>query len=283
VHTAPPPSLPERPEGGERRPRWPAWYAAAGFGVAFVLTQIALVVLFVATGEDADNISSGFTAGATLIQDVIFVGTAVFFASLTLRPRAWHFGLRRARFWPAVGWAALGWFCYFAISAVYVALVDPEVDQGITEALGADEGTFGLVVAGIMVVAVAPVAEEVFFRGFFYGALRSRFAVLPAALINGVLFGAIHYSPDAVAALPPLAVLGFVFCLIYEKTGSLFPVIALHAVNNAIAYGVQTEGDGTVVSLAAGLTVIIACAVVPRFMRLTGGPSAGGVATISRP
>ena len=279
MHTAPPPPQPELPEGYERRPRWPAWYAAAGFGVAFVLTQIALVILFVATGEDADNISSGFTAGATLIQDIIFVGTAVFFASLTMRPRASHFGLRRAPFWPAVGWAALGWFSYFAISAVYVGLVDPEVDQGITDALGADEGTFGLIVAGIMVVAVAPVAEEIFFRGFFYGALRTRFSVLPAATINGLLFGAIHYSPDAVEALPVLAVLGFVFCLVYERTGSLFPVIALHAINNAIAYGVQTDGDGAVVSVVAGLTVITACIVVPRVLRAP----AGGVATISRP
>jgi membrane protease YdiL (CAAX protease family) len=282
VHTAPPPAPPELPEGQERRPRWPAWYAAAGFAVAFILTQVALVILFVATGEDADDVSSGFTAGATLVQDVIFVGTAVFFASMTMRPRAWHFGLRRARFWPAVGWAALGWFSYFAVSAVYVALVDPEVDQGITEALGADEGTLGLIVAGIMVVAVAPVAEEVFFRGFFYGALRSRFSVLPAAAINGALFGVIHYSPDAVAALPPLAVLGFVFCLVYEKTGSLFPVIALHAINNAIAYGVQTDGDGTVVALVGGLAVVTACAVVPRVVRPAAAAPAAGVATISR-
>ena len=282
MHTAPPPARPELPEAHERRPRWPVWYAAAGFGVAFVLTQVALVILFVATGEDADDVSSGFTAGATLIQNVIFVGTAVFFASMAMRPRAWHFGLRRTAFWPAVGWAALGWLSYFMVSAVYVALVDPEVDQGITEALGADEGTFGLILAGIMVVAVAPVAEEVFFRGFFYGALRSRFTVLPAAIINGALFGLIHYSPEAVAALPPLAVLGFVFCLVYEKTGSLFPVIALHAINNAIAYAIQTEGDGAAVSVAAGLTVILACAVAPRILRAAGGAPAAGVATISR-
>ena len=49
-----------------------------------------------------------------------------------------------------------------------------------------------------------------------------------------------------------LALLGFMFCLVYERTGSLFPVIALHALNNAIAYGVQTDGDGTAVSLVGG-------------------------------
>ena len=42
--------------------------------------------------------------------------------------------------------------------------------------------------------------------------------------------------------MPPLAVLGMVFCLVYERTGSLFPVIALHALNNALAFGVQADG-----------------------------------------
>ena len=44
--------------------------------------------------------------------------------------------------------------------------------------LGADEGTFGLIAAGFMVICVAPFAEEFFFRGFFYRALRSKFSVL---------------------------------------------------------------------------------------------------------
>ena len=40
------------------------------------------------------------------------------------------------------------------------------------------------------------------------------------------------------------------FCLVYEQTGSLYPVIALHAFNNAIAYGVAVED--AVVSLVLG-------------------------------
>ena len=38
--------------------------------------------------------------------------------------------------------------------------------------LGADEGTLGRIAAGFMVICIAPVAEEFFFRGFFYRALR---------------------------------------------------------------------------------------------------------------
>ena len=53
-------------------------------------------------------------------------------------------------------------------------MVQPDAEQTVAQDLGADEGTFGMIAAGFMVVCVAPVAEEFFFRGFFYRALRSR-------------------------------------------------------------------------------------------------------------
>ena len=266
----PPPTPPELPEGLQRRPRWPAWYALAGFVVALMGTLVAAGVLVAAFGIDADAESAAFTVTATLVQAVIFVATAIWFASMTARPRAWHFGLNRTALWPAVGWAALGLFSFYLLAGVYSVLVDPEAEQGITEALGADQGTFGLIVAGLMVIVVAPAAEELFFRGFFYRALRSRFSVLVAALLDGLLFGLIHFDPtvdDVLLILPVLATLGFMFCLVYERTGSLFPVIALHAINNALAFGVQTEGDGTAVSLTVGLGMIAACVLVPRMLR----------------
>ena len=53
------------------------------------------------------------------------------------------------------------------------------------------------------------------------------------------------------------------FCLVYEQTGSLFPAIALHALNNAIAYAAQA--DGGAVSLSSGPLMIADCALVPRW------------------
>jgi membrane protease YdiL (CAAX protease family) len=119
-----------------------------------------------------------------------------------------------------------------------------------------------------MVICVAPVAEEFFFRGFFYRALRSRYSILVAALIDGVLFGVIHWDfsdAEALLIVPPLAALGFMFCLVYERTGSLYPVIALHALNNAIAFGVTIEDPG--VSLVLGPLMLLACMFVPRAQR----------------
>jgi uncharacterized protein len=261
--TPPPPEKPELPDG--LAPRWPAWYAAAGFFVALIGTLIAVGIIAAVTGATSDEEDPTFTIVATLMQSIIFIGTAVLFASFTRKPQLWHFGLRRARLWPTIGWAALGLFSFYVFAAIYTAAVQPDAEQTVAQDLGADEGSFGLIAAGFMVVCVAPVAEEFFFRGFFYRALRSRYSVLVAAAIDGALFGIIHFdfsSADALLILPPLAVLGFMFCLVYERTGSLFPVIALHAVNNALAFGIQAEGWE--VSAVFGPLMLVACLLVPR-------------------
>jgi uncharacterized protein len=268
-HPAPPPDPPERPEDAE--PSWPVWYAPVAFVTAFMVLLILVAPLYALGGNDgSDDPPAWLVIAATLVQSAVFVGVALLFASMAQRPRTWHFGLRRTRFWSAVGWAALGLLAFYVFAAIYAAAVQPDVDQSVPEDLGADEGTLGVIVAGLMVIVVAPAAEEFFFRGFFYKALRSRLAVVPAAAIDGVVFGLLHFEgADALLLIPPLAVLGFLFCLVYERTGSLYPVIALHALNNSVAYSVQAEAWE--VSVVLGPLMIAGCALVPR---LTAAPRA---------
>jgi membrane protease YdiL (CAAX protease family) len=262
----PPPARPELPEGAS--PRWPAWYAGVGFLTALIATLLVVGIVAAATGTTSDDEGATFTVIATFLQGLIFIGTAVLFASFTRKPRPEHFGLRPARFWPSVGWAALGIVSFYIAVAVYTAVVQPDAEQTVAQDLGANQGTFGMIAAGFMVICVAPVAEEFFFRGFFYRALRTRWPVLTAAGIDGLLFGIIHYDfsgADALLIVPPLALLGFIFCLVYERTGTLYTVIALHALNNAIAYGVNV--DDAWVSLVLGPLMLLACATVPRAQR----------------
>ena len=156
---------------------------------------------------------------------------------------------------------------------IYGALVQPDAEQETVEALGGDQGTFGLIVAGTMVIAVAPVVEEFFFRGFFYRALRGRMSIAVAALVDGLVFGIIHFQFDGVDGLlilPPLAVLGVLFCLVYEKTGTLLAPIGMHAFNNAVAFAVQAD-DGWMVSVVVFPLVFAALVVAGR--RLPRGPA----------
>jgi len=271
IQHLPPPDPPELPAGAARFPAWPPWFAAVGFLVGLSGTLLFGIVMgLVATlfGADLEGDSPVLVVIGTLAQGLAFVASALFFASRVARPRAWHFGLRSTKLWPALGWTAVGVVSFYFVSALYGALVHVDAEQDTVRSLGGEDGAFGLIVAGLMVIMVAPVVEEIFFRGFFYRALRTRLSIWIAAALDGLLFGLIHYSGDGVEGLlilPPLALLGFIFCLVYERTGSLFTVIGMHALNNTLAFAVQAD-DGWQVSVVAGPLALGACALAPRLL-----------------
>ena len=82
----------------------------------------------------------------------------------------------------------------------------------------------------LMAVIVAPVAEEVIFRGYFYGVIRRYGGRIPAILTSSLLFAAIHVHLPSV---PGLILLATILCLLYERTGSLWGPITMHAAFNA--------------------------------------------------
>ncbi len=82
----------------------------------------------------------------------------------------------------------------------------------------------------LMVVIVAPAAEEIIFRGYFYGVIRRYGGRIPAILTSSLLFAAIHVHLPSV---PGLLLLALILCFLYERTGSLWAPITLHACFNA--------------------------------------------------
>jgi membrane protease YdiL (CAAX protease family) len=95
-----------------------------------------------------------------------------------------------------------------------------------------DEKAF-VVLAGILAVAMAPLVEETFFRGFVFGGLSKRFTFLGAALISGFLFSLAHGQPTT---LIPFTVVGMLFAGGYAYTGSLWTTIAAHFTFNLISF-----------------------------------------------
>jgi membrane protease YdiL (CAAX protease family) len=252
---------PELPDGVEprRSPRWAPWMSVvalvAGFAGA-LFGALVLGVVAVAFGADFGDQPASVQILATIVQDLCLIASAILFARMAGRVTPADFGLRPVRLRAAIGWGVLTWASFYVFTAAFVALVgaSPSDDQ-LPKELGVDESTVAMLAVAFLVAVVAPVAEEFFFRGFFFTALKNWRGVWPAAILTGLVFGAIHGSSADIAFLLPLAFFGFSLCLLYEKTGSLYPGIAVHCANNSIAFG-ATQG------WTWQIPVLLACSLV---------------------
>ena len=103
--------------------------------------------------------------------------------------------------------------------------------QGLTFLREVPAWQYVLVV--VMGAVVAPVAEEVFFRGYVFRAVHTRYGLLPAYAFSSVLFAVIHLN---LQALVPILVIALYLGYLYQRTGSIVPGIFAHACNNAIAF-----------------------------------------------
>jgi membrane protease YdiL (CAAX protease family) len=207
-----------------------------GLLLAFIGTLLLsafLLVIYAAVGVNHPRDADSFKFVAIAAQAVAFVGSALLVTGQRGKISARQFGFRPFNR-SAFGWALLALVTYFTLSAIYVALAQPPRDD-LPQELGADQSTFLAVITGMFVIGVAPPVEEFFFRGFLYQALRNRLGVGGGAVTSGLIFGAIHFKPDF---LVPLAILGIVQALLFEKTKSLWPCILVHALNNALAFSV---------------------------------------------
>jgi uncharacterized protein len=256
---------PELPDGvvppAARQPRWPWWLPLLALLGTFAVATFALIIGIAVTGETKPG--PGVNIAATFVQDISLVVCAILFAYLTKKPSPWQFGLRKTKFWPAVGWLAVAWLGFFVFSAVWSAFmhaVGVKLNDDLPQQLGADKSTVALVFVAILVCVVAPMAEEFFFRGFFFTAIRSSLGLWPAAIITGLVFGLIHFKLEFLA---PLAVLGFALCLLYAKTGSLLPCIALHCLNNSLAFGVTQGWTWQIPLVMVGSLLVIAAVLTP--------------------
>lgn len=88
------------------------------------------------------------------------------------------------------------------------------------------------VVLVVSACVVAPVVEEIFFRGFIYPVLRERWGVLAGAAASALAFAAVH--PPGLPGKAATFVLGICFALLYERSGTLVAPVVAHALFNGI-------------------------------------------------
>jgi membrane protease YdiL (CAAX protease family) len=199
---------------------------------------------------------------------VPLIGGAVLVVQLALKQgAAAALGLRATRLWPAVGWAAAVMATFWLASAVVVGIFGEPPKQDITEEIKTEDGALALVGYVGITCLVAPLAEELFFRGLLFGVLRARFGIAWGVVVTGALFSLVHAVGSPPETLIVLFVLGAGLCLLYLRTGSLLPCIGLHALNNAIAFATTKEMAWPVWALTVVGSVVVTVSIGLAFVR----------------
>jgi uncharacterized protein len=272
----PPPGPPGRNDLSWAR-RVPLWAPFATAFAAFVLASIAYAVIVGAAGLSADEADEvpGPVLGATFVQDALLIGGAVILIQLAVKTgTAAALGLRRTPLWPAIGWGAAVMATYWLTSGLLVAIFGEPPEQDITEEIKSENGALALAGWVGITCVMAPLAEEVFFRGLLFPVLRSRFGVAWGVIVTGALFSLVHALGSPPEALIVLFVLGSGLCLLYLRTGSLLPCIGLHALNNAISFAVTKDMAWPVAVLTVVGSVIVTVSIGLAFVQSRPRPAA---------
>lgn len=213
----------------------------------FIIGSQLLTSSSSATGQrrlsTAEDIAGGiFAFILTGVVELAFVIAPIYYALLrrapgiTPRQGLSALGLRSARLSPAIVATVVGFVAIISCNVIYSYLLQAfnlplhtNSDALLQQAKYAPISTLALVAGAVL---VAPICEELFFRGFLFGGLLHRMSFWPAALLSAFLFALAHGDVGSFAVL---FIFGVVLAIVRWRTGSIWPGVVIHAANNATA------------------------------------------------
>ncbi len=204
---------------------WRVSHALAAFG-AGVLASVPAYLLIRSGGVTVFE-SFAVVGGA---QTLVTIGVVSWLARAPsrrlpgLRPRLSDVG------WLFVGAGlvlALSWATYVVIQSLFGG--DAPV-QSVVQSVGEAEGPAARLAVVAVSVLLAPISEELVFRGVLLSAVGRRLSARWAAAVTGALFALTHLALDfdSRTAVPALFVMGWVLAAAVQRNGRLAPAVAAH-------------------------------------------------------
>ncbi len=142
-------------------------------------------------------------------------------------------GLRRPPSWrSALGLVAAGYVTIIVAGFFLNLFLKAGEEQGLVPDEWDPDRAAPFLANFLVVVAVAPLVEELTYRGLGFAAVRSAWGSTAAVVVTSIAFGLAH---GLVVALPILALFGVVLAIVRQRTQSVYPAMVLHAMFNGIA------------------------------------------------
>lgn len=227
----------ETEHGPNIQPKWSWW------DIALVLLMLFALMPFSSLLRSL--VSQAFRASGTCLQSFqLFIGTAlqaaiIILAVTVLIRRKGSSGrdlglnwvnARRNILTGLFGGLVLG-IAVVGLGVLISFLTGPPPPQEVEKMLTGLKHGRDILLPFISVSMLAPVSEEIYFRGMVYPVMRSKLGVKAALILSGLFFSSLHFD---LFRLVPIWVGGIALAYFYEKTGSLVTSIAAHSTWNTL-------------------------------------------------
>ena len=199
------------------------------FGTSKLISVLNVKRLLNLNISNIDNLTFSIFYG---IQVLLMLGVVWFFAIYWRRSGFRDLGFRYYSIGKTIWYTFLSLILIFIVSFLYVFILQrvfgidapgSKIDELV--ASGNVSGNILIVVTAV----IAPLCEEVYFRGFLYPAFRKSFGVVIGIFLSSIVFAAAHLD---LYSFFPIMIIGWILAFMYEKTRSIFTVIFLHSIYN---------------------------------------------------
>ncbi len=211
-----------------------AWTFAAFIVSQLLVGYIALWIL----GRDA--VSQPITIAVMSVISYVITLILVLFVPNKIVGK-WNreeIGLQGTPTWTDIGLSVVGFIVATLIGTLLAWIfsslfpwfnVEEAQDLGFTPYMTSVERAFSF----ILLVIIAPIVEELVFRGWFYGEIRNELSAPLSILITSVLFGVAHLQWNVGVNVFALSL---VLCSLREITGTIYSGILVHMIKNGVAF-----------------------------------------------
>lgn len=220
---------------------WGVGEALLIFAISFILASISTFFIYQVLKAAFSQTTAAFLlifTSSVVLYAFLLAGT---FYSVKVRHGSTlsALGLRLQGAGKAIAWG-LGLGVPLFLGAIFVAYLSSEVftnnnpdvvQQQVSKISGGNVSGWLIALLAITLVVLAPVCEEIFFRGYLYPALRNRMARNPAMIVNGLIFAAAHFE---LFGFLPRFLLGWGLCYIYERNRTLAGPMTGHGLYNGL-------------------------------------------------